>query len=1036
MRTFGGWAGAVLLGAALDAGCGGPGQPTGENGGRDAPAGRDGAEDGAQVPACAWAPTAPELTLPQGEVIGALRGSSRNLSTTCTPQKGTGGPEAIYLLRLTERTLLDVEVVSEMDTVLAIRRVCDDPLTELGCSDDTGATSGAPLPGPDGGVSSGPVDAGSPPQPDGHNPHLRAIVEAGNYFLLVDEAAPSGVGGEFQLKVHTSPPPAHTSCAGAALVSDGSRLVDEELYLARAPSPCAGAEPRPALFYRAVIPAGQRLTARAVPTAGDRAWTPVLQAFTGCSPGGASDAGAHFCLASERADAQGQSVLRHDNGGPTEQTVLLAVSSLELVRNARFRLDVAIAEPPQNLTCATALPLSDGLVLRAEDLSQGQTKGDACKPAGSPSRFYRATLYPDQYLMYEVDGAPDAAAPFVLILREGCSDVSCTVVRIDYAGSGSFPPNSDSVPKTVIVEAAFFSEAPPTFAIRLSVVGRGGISVAAARGLTTSEAGGQATFEVSVTSAVVDPVDIPIVSNDPAEGIASPATLRFTSDNWQKPQAVTVTGVDDGAKDGNRPYTVTVGPSTSQDRRYLDLESHQVALVNRDDEPGFTFEGPAVLQTSESGARSTFRVLLNRAPSATVRLPLTSSDQDEGKVDPAELVFEPGNWNQAQTVTLTGIDDNERDGTRSYQVVTGPATSADPEYAALDPTDLNARNSDNDFERVAAQVVSTGLSCDGYSWQSLAADQAGNLYAVMECQASGSRPDGGSGPSGDAGRELKAFVAVSRDGGRTFGPPVDTGLPAWEVAVAGGGPGVALVAVAGPTGTAVVRTEDAGVTWQPPTVLHTAQGYNIRLAVAGQRMLLGAYAGTGTDETWLSEDAGRTFQSSRRSLNGWSLAMGLDPDGTIWTVDYDWTFPVFRTSRDAGKTFQIGFRIPAQIWSTRFVASPNLVFTVDYQLVSFSREGSGTTQRVPGVTDPFDGTFRPVLLADERDNLVVLTPVGKGSDTTVEARRLLNGETQLSPPKALGPSDHSPSAVALSENATAVLLIHSGQVSVAVETWP
>jgi hypothetical protein len=50
----------------------------------------------------------------------------------------------------------------------------------------------------------------------------------------------------------------------------------------------------------------------------------------------------------------------------------------------------------------------------------------------------------------------------------------------------------------------------------------------------------------------------------------------------------------------------------------------------------------------------------------------------------------------AQTVTLTGIDDDDRDGTESHKVVTGAATSADPQYAALDPTDLNARNADND----------------------------------------------------------------------------------------------------------------------------------------------------------------------------------------------------------------------------------------------------------------------------------------------------------------------------------------------------
>ena len=64
-------------------------------------------------------------------------------------------------------------------------------------------------------------------------------------------------------------------------------------------------------------------------------------------------------------------------------------------------------------------------------------------------------------------------------------------------------------------------------------------------------------------------------------------------------------------------------------------------------------------------------------------------------------------------------------------------------------TDLNARNSDNDFERVAAQVVSAGLYCNRLhdSWQQLAADQAANLYATMSCQGSASGPDGDRSPA-------------------------------------------------------------------------------------------------------------------------------------------------------------------------------------------------------------------------------------------------------------------------------------------------
>ena len=145
----------------------------------------------AQAPACLWDSRAPELKLPDDRVKGALRGSSRNASTTCTRQKGTAGPEAIYLLRLHERTLIDIEVVSEIDTVLAIRRVCDDPLTEVACNDGNDGAS-TPTPGRDAGVSM-PVDAGSP-YAEGRAAHLRASLEGGVYFLIVDEGEPFGRG--------------------------------------------------------------------------------------------------------------------------------------------------------------------------------------------------------------------------------------------------------------------------------------------------------------------------------------------------------------------------------------------------------------------------------------------------------------------------------------------------------------------------------------------------------------------------------------------------------------------------------------------------------------------------------------------------------------------------------------------------------------------------------------------------------------------------------------------------------------------------
>ena len=48
---------------------------------------------------------------------------------------------------------------------------------------------------------------------------------------------------------------------------------------------------------------------------------------------------------------------------------------------------------------------------------------------------------------------------------------------------------------------------------------------------------------------------------------------------------------------------------------------------------------------------------------------------------PASLTFTTANWNAAQTVTVTGVDDLVDDGDIAYTIVTAAATSTDPNYA-------------------------------------------------------------------------------------------------------------------------------------------------------------------------------------------------------------------------------------------------------------------------------------------------------------------------------------------------------------------
>jgi CSLREA domain-containing protein len=101
-------------------------------------------------------------------------------------------------------------------------------------------------------------------------------------------------------------------------------------------------------------------------------------------------------------------------------------------------------------------------------------------------------------------------------------------------------------------------------------------------------------------------------------------------------------------------------------------------------------------QTTEAGGTATFTVALTSTPAAAVTIPLSSSDATEGRVSPASVTFTPANALTPQTVTVTGLDDPEVDGTVAYAVVLAAARSDDPAYKDLDAPDARLANQDND----------------------------------------------------------------------------------------------------------------------------------------------------------------------------------------------------------------------------------------------------------------------------------------------------------------------------------------------------
>lgn len=237
-----------------------------------------------------------------------------------------------------------------------------------------------------------------------------------------------------------------------------------------------------------------------------------------------------------------------------------------------------------------------------------------------------------------------------------------------------------------------------------------GINVMPLSGLSTTEAGGTTQFSVALDTLPTADVSIILTSNNLAEGSVDLNNLLFTPGNGMTPQVITISGVDDAVDDGDIVYTIILNPVSSGDTKYDSLDPNDVSVTNIDnDTAGISITPLNSLTTTEAGGTAQFSVALDSLPLANVTLALNSDNLDEGSIDLPLLIFTSQNWNQAQTVTISGVDDQIDDGDVSYNIITHAAVSSDPNYNNLNPADISISNTDDDTAGITLTPQS-GLS--------------------------------------------------------------------------------------------------------------------------------------------------------------------------------------------------------------------------------------------------------------------------------------------------------------------------------------
>ena len=184
--------------------------------------------------------------------------------------------------------------------------------------------------------------------------------------------------------------------------------------------------------------------------------------------------------------------------------------------------------------------------------------------------------------------------------------------------------------------------------------------------VSVAESGTTATFTVVLDAQPVGNVVIAITSSDTGEVSVSPTQLTFTSSNWNTPQAVTATGVNDTTVDGTQNATITVAVvDASSDDNYDPVGDMTLIVANADDDVSTSEQ-----QTTTTVATTTTTTAPTVATTTTTATPTTTT------APPAETLtlsaVASGNsaaldWTPSATEGLTSFTLAWRDPTGTWQ---------------------------------------------------------------------------------------------------------------------------------------------------------------------------------------------------------------------------------------------------------------------------------------------------------------------------------------------------------------------------------
>jgi len=238
----------------------------------------------------------------------------------------------------------------------------------------------------------------------------------------------------------------NSTCAGATALQPGAPVTAQAVARGGPglSSACVPSAVGKTLYYRISVPAGQTVVVVATPTS---LLDAVIRFIEACP--------AVACLDSWDSEPAGTAESGHwSNTGTTAVDVIVAVSAYTSDSRGAFDLTASLAPSPSNLTCATAISVTSGTPVTAQDLALAAHQSDlrCLATATGPELFYSIGVPAGQRLT--VTATPTGTWNPVVRVFSSCTDTVCQASS-NAAPAGASEmlvyPNSGTAAVTAIV---------------------------------------------------------------------------------------------------------------------------------------------------------------------------------------------------------------------------------------------------------------------------------------------------------------------------------------------------------------------------------------------------------------------------------------------------------------------------------------------------------------------------------------------------------------------------------------------------------